>query len=114
LMSEEHNAVTWGPLYFLTEPETRSEITDWHGTLFYYGLLVVVGLHVAGNAFHVVFKREPLVRAMVTGAKPATDYADHGTAKPALRSPALAFALLAVAAGLVFGTIKLLGGNLFY
>ncbi|MEO1794831.1 MAG: hypothetical protein AAFU50_09570, partial [Pseudomonadota bacterium] len=113
LLSEEHNAVTWGPLYFLVPAEERAMVTNWHHSFFYWGVLAIVAVHVAANAFHVVVKREPLVRAMVTGRKPKGDYADH-EAPPKLASSALAFLLLGIAVAIVFGSIKLIGGQLFY
>ena len=113
LLTEEHNGVTWGPLYFLVPSEQRAMVTGWHHSFFYWGVLAIVGVHIAANAFHVVVKREPLVRAMVTGRKPKMDYADHD-APPKLASSALAFLLLGVAVAIVFGSIKLIGGRLFY
>lgn len=116
LLSEEHNGTTWGPLFFLVEnDDTRAWLTELHGTLFYYGILAIVGIHVLAAFFHDTVRREGITKAMVTGKKPAKDYIDG---RGIVESPAAiairAMIALAVATALVFGTIKLLGGKLFY
>jgi cytochrome b len=73
-------------------------------------LLVLMGLHLAANLFYRFVKREPLIEAMVTGSKPADDYLDAAQARGG--SSWLALACLVIAAALVLGTVRLLGGAL--
>lgn len=57
-----------GPLATYVEEATSLKLTSWHHQLapILYGLL---GLHVAAIFFYVAFKREKLIRPMVTGWK---------------------------------------------
>lgn len=116
LMSEEHNGVTWGPLSHLTN--MAEEITDWHSDVFYYGILVIVGLHIAANLYHAFVEREPLIRAMVTGTKPgmASEYEDPETkvCDKRVQTAILALLALAASAAIFYSAIVLLGGRLFY
>jgi hypothetical protein len=76
----------------------------------------LIALHIGANVFYRVWKNDRLIEAMVTGSKPATDYADQAhLAAPAIERPLLrAVACLVVAAAIFAGSIKLLGGKLFY
>ena len=58
-------------------------------------------------------KREPLIRAMITGAKPAHRYEDAAEAEIVARPLARALAALIAAAALVLGTILAVGGRLW-
>jgi cytochrome b len=60
-----------GPLAALVGKETSLLFTSLHRKLFHV-ILAAVALHVGAVILHVVVKREPLVRAMVTGAKPGS------------------------------------------
>jgi len=122
LISEEHNATTWGPLYFMTKGETRAWVTELHEDFFEVAVLGIIALHVAAVAYHSLFKNEKLVRAMVSGAKPSAQFVDAKAqpdprsifAKGVLAESVVALGCLAVATGTVFGTIVGLGGRLFY
>lgn len=59
-----------GPFYGWVDPGLSNRITRLH-RLNSDLLLVLIGLHVAAVAWYVVVRRQPLLRAMVTGAKPA-------------------------------------------
>jgi cytochrome b len=61
-----------GPFYGCIAPELSNRITSLHRASSDW-LLVLIGLHVAAVAFYVRIRRLPLVRAMVTGRKPAAD-----------------------------------------
>ncbi|MFI5014461.1 MAG: cytochrome b/b6 domain-containing protein [Hyphomicrobiales bacterium] len=83
------------------------------GVLHHYNfelILILVSIHVAANLFYHFIKREPLIAAMLTGEKPAADYLDAQEARGG--SSRLAVICLAVAAALVLGTIRLVGGEL--
>jgi len=73
-------------------------------------ILLFVSIHIAANLFYQFVKREKLIAAMVTGEKAADDYLDAQEARGG--SPWLALLCLAIAAGLVLGTIRVLGGEL--
>ncbi|MFW6339951.1 MAG: cytochrome b/b6 domain-containing protein, partial [Wenzhouxiangella sp.] len=65
-----------GPLRSLVSGNTSSWVTGWHMRMEYviYGL---IALHLAAIAFHEFFKRERLVKPMITGRKPVdTDTTD--------------------------------------
>ncbi|MEM7777885.1 MAG: cytochrome b/b6 domain-containing protein, partial [Pseudomonadota bacterium] len=117
LLSEEHNMTTWGPLSHLPDEETKKAITELHGEFFYFGVLTIAALHVLAVVYHMAIKREPIVRAMITGDKPLTE----NTADPSMRADRGAIATtvmslftLTIAAGLFYGAITLLGGRVFY
>jgi cytochrome b len=57
-----------GPLNHLVEDATGSRVTGWH-RLLADGLFVLLALHLAAVAFHVVVKRHRLIRPMVTGLR---------------------------------------------
>lgn len=65
-----------------------------------YGLLAVIGVHVAGVVFMSFATRENLMRAMVTGRKPSDRHPGGADAKPAAIY-ALPLAGLAVAAAML-------------
>lgn len=77
-----------GPFYGWIEPESSNRITRLHRASSDW-LLVLIGLHVAAVAFYVHYRRQPLVRAMITGRKPAAEV-------PAAEAIAGSRALLAV------------------
>jgi len=58
-----------GPFYGLIAPELSNRITSLHRASSEW-LLVLIALHVAAVAFYVRVRRQPLIRAMVTGRKP--------------------------------------------
>ncbi len=75
-------------------------------------LLPLVALHITVNALYGLVKKEPLIRAMITGRKPAEPYADAPEAVIAPRPLARAAACLGIAALIVLGSILALGGRL--
>jgi cytochrome b len=112
LFTVEHNDITAGPLYRLISEEMREIVTQWHRWWFYWVILALVPIHIAANLWYGVVKKEPLIRAMITGTKPAAPYLDAPeaviVARPALR----ALACLLAATAIVFGTIFALGGKM--
>ena len=92
-----------GPLSFLVSYDAAREAAELHGDVVDV-LLALVGLHLAAILFYRVFKRERLVKPMVTGR--ATLPAD-GRPAPRLVSAWRALLVLAIAAALILGGIEL-------
>jgi len=64
-----------GPLYGYVSDGLSDRLTGLHKQGFDL-LLVLAGLHLAALAFYALWKRSHLVRAMITGRKPATQVPD--------------------------------------
>jgi cytochrome b len=112
LFAVDDNDLVGGPLYRLVDEAANKRATGLHGLLFDNVLLPLVGIHVLANILYALLKREPLIRAMITGRKPAEDYADAGDAK-IIERPLLRAALcLAAATLIVLGGILAVGGRL--
>jgi cytochrome b len=62
-----------GPLYGYVSNDVSLWLTQLHKDLFNW-ILVAVGLHVAAVLLYVIFKKENLVKAMITGKKPNKAY----------------------------------------
>jgi cytochrome b len=110
----EHNDVTWGPLYKLFSEERQKFLTHWHTRIFQWFILPLVAFHIIANTLYGLIKKDPLIRAMITGTKPAAAYEDQREAvlvnNVGLRA-AISFAL---ATAIVLGGIVALGGKLLY
>lgn len=59
-----------GPLHGYISAERSLELTSWHRWLFDW-ILAAVAVHVLAVIVHLLFKKENLVKAMLTGRKPA-------------------------------------------
>jgi cytochrome b len=112
LFAVDDNDLVGGPLYRLISEDGNQRAAGLHGLLFDNVLLPLVGIHVLANVFYALVKREPLIRAMVTGRKPAEDYEDAGEAKIIERPLLRAAVCLAAATLIVLGGIVALGGRL--
>ncbi|MCB1528967.1 MAG: cytochrome b/b6 domain-containing protein [Hyphomicrobiaceae bacterium] len=112
LFTVEHNGLTAGPLYRLVEESTRKWASHLHSLNFWNVMLPLIGLHIAANIFYALVKREPLIPAMFSGRKPKEAYADAPRAEIPARPMLRAAVLLALAALIVLGTIRLLAGRL--
>ena len=66
-----------GPLNHLVDDATGARATGWH-RLLADGLFVLLGLHIAAVAFHVLVKRRRLIRPMITGLQDVA----HGVPLP--------------------------------
>lgn len=102
--------VVYGPMTPVASDETIAAASTWHQRL-YVVLLALIGLHVAVTSVYSLFGRDNLIRAMISGRKPAGSFVDAAPATPG--SVALALACLVVAAAVVFGGIALGGGDPF-
>lgn len=105
---DDHDAFTGGPLSGRVSDAAWGFATHWHIRLFDI-LLYVIALHIAASVVYLIWKRENLVRAMITGRKPARSYEDQPDAR--LASAWRALGCLLVAAGIVFGGIIAAGGK---
>jgi cytochrome b len=114
LFTVEHNDAYWGPLYNTVSEATQKQLSHWHVRAFYYVLLPLLGLHISANVLYGLVKKDPLIRAMVTGRKPAAPYRDQLEAVIVASPLARAFACLLIAAGVIGGGIVGLGGKLLY
>jgi cytochrome b len=65
-----------GPLYGYVTPERSLDLTSLHRQLFYW-IVALIALHIAAVLVHLVFKKENLAHALITGRKPATQVAEH-------------------------------------
>ncbi|HEX2334914.1 MAG TPA: cytochrome b/b6 domain-containing protein [Hyphomicrobiaceae bacterium] len=111
LVTVEHNDLTAGPLYRLIAQDRQEQITSWHRWMFYWVILPLIAIHVLANLLYGLLKQDPLITAMITGSKPAADYADADKASIAGRTMLRAVVCLALAAAVVFGIILALGGK---
>ncbi|MCI4663124.1 MAG: cytochrome b/b6 domain-containing protein [Neomegalonema sp.] len=68
LMSESDDFFTAAPFAGYLDDATRIEMTGWHHRLSAL-VLPLIGLHLAAILFYFVWKRENLVRPMITGWK---------------------------------------------
>ncbi len=82
-----------GPLNHLVDDATGARATGWH-RLLADGLFVLLGLHLAAVAFHVLVKRHRLIRPMITGRQDVA----HGVPLPRAVRGGGGFALLAAVA----------------
>jgi cytochrome b len=111
LFSLEHNELVAGPLKRLVAHETSEAITKLHVK----GIYVILGLasvHITANILYAVLKKDPLIRAMVTGQKPAETYEDQQEAQIADSVGLRALFSLVTAIAIVFGGITSLGGRI--
>lgn len=106
---DDHDGLVGGPLSGRVAEELWQAATRWHIWLF-DALLWLIGLHVAANLAYLAWKRENLVRAMITGRKPSADFEDQPEARIAGTGRALL--CLAVSVAIVFGGIWAGGGKI--
>lgn len=90
--------VNTGPLYGWIDPAVSNRITSLH-RLVSDLLLVLIGLHLCAVAWHAGIRRQPLVRAMITGSKPAA-LVPAGQSIAGSRA-GLALVIVAILAGLL-------------
>jgi len=112
LFATDDNDLVGGPLYRLVGESWNLRAARLHEQLFNFVLLPLVAVHVTVNVLYTVFKKEPLIQAMVRGSKPQAAYADAPTAEIAPHAGLRALACLLLAAGIVLGGILAAGGSL--
>ncbi len=107
--ADQDRLIIEGPLAKTVADATVDFAARWHHRIFDMIEILAV-LHIAANVLYSFVKRDPLISAMVTGYKPAQDFADMPTAIPGTWTRAALCLLAAIA--LVFGAITLAGGSL--
>lgn len=113
LFTVEHNdSGADGPLYRLVSEGWVKQLSRWHRQGYYYALLPLIAAHIIANTLYGLVKRDPLIRAMITGRKPRIAYEDQAEATIIARPLLTAFGCLLLAATLVFGGIVAAGGRL--
>ncbi|WP_161973883.1 cytochrome b/b6 domain-containing protein [Hwanghaeella grinnelliae] len=78
LFAQDVDFINSGPLSDMVSFELGNQASDLHHILFDF-LLIMVGIHLTAIAFHEGYKREGLVRAMITGWR---GYGDKGPTTP--------------------------------
>jgi len=112
LFSVDQDNLTAGPLYRFIDEGWQKVITRWHRWAFDNLILPLVAIHILANMLYGVIKREPLIRAMITGTKPADKYEDADQSRQLRRPIVVAVVLLLIAASIVFGGIKIATGRI--
>lgn len=106
---DDHDSNAGGPLASKVADETWAALTKWHILIFDL-ILVAAVLHIFANLLYLVWKRENLVKAMITGRKAARpDYEDAPEAT--LAGAGRAVLALIAAVLIVFGGIMTFGGK---
>lgn len=107
---DDHDSNAGGPLAGKVADATWAAAAKWHVWVFDV-ILIAIALHIAANILYLVWKRENLVKPMITGRKPAADFEDQ----PEARVETIGKALICLIASvlLVFGAIMTLGGKIF-
>jgi cytochrome b len=106
---DDDDAIDGGPLAGHIAESTMALVTKWHIWLFDI-ILIVIAAHVFASFAYAVWKREDIVRPMVTGRKRRADFEDQPEAR--IASPLLALLCLILAAAIVLGGITLAGGKI--
>jgi cytochrome b len=85
-----------GPLYALVEQTVSDRLTGWHHQLSNV-LFALLGLHVIAVFFYVIFKKNNLIKPMITGWKTFPSFKSIDAIKPPKQGslPALAVSILA-------------------
>ncbi|WP_025770294.1 cytochrome b/b6 domain-containing protein [Thioalkalivibrio sp. HK1] len=112
IFAENVDGYASGPLAFLIDYEKAQQIAKWHEETA-NALLVLVALHLAAILFHLLYKRENLIPAMLTGRtaieRSAVGGIKNGDPIPSLRfaSELRALVLLILVAVSLFGGFAL-------
>ena len=100
--------IVYGPMTSTVSERTVKIFSALHQKTFVV-FLALIGLHVLANVLYSRFGKDNLIRAMITGKKPASTFVDRAPATPG--SIIVALICLIVAVVIVLGSIKLGGGR---
>jgi cytochrome b len=112
LFTLEHNEIVAGPLKRLIDDATTEWISKLHVKAFDF-ILILIGIHIFANLAYALIAKEPLIRAMISGRKPAMAYEDEREAIIDSGVTTRAMLCLLAAGIFVFGGITLAGGRIF-
>lgn len=114
LFTVDSNGINGGPFANLDfgDPTLVQRRFSWWHRVGFYILLGFAAVHILANVLYEAVKKDPLIRAMVTGKKPAADFADAPAMVPASHTWVRALVCFCLAAGIVLGTVKLFSGKL--
>jgi cytochrome b len=107
--ADEDRLIIDGPLAKTVSAAAVDLAASWHRHVF-TALQIFVAIHVTANVVYALSRREPLIRAVVTGRKPAGEYIDMRCAEPGTWGRA--FGCIAIAAMLVLGPVYVTAGRL--
>ncbi len=99
-----------GPFADAIGDQASARAARLHG-LWVYGIVLLVGVHVAVNLYYQYVKGENLIGAMITGRKRRAAYQDASEAEPG--SPVVATICLLVAGAIVYFLVAASGNDLF-
>lgn len=105
---DEDRLIIDGPLARTVGDSAVAFAARWHHRVFDL-LKILIALHILANLYYAFVKREPLIKGMATGYKPAATYVDQAQAQAG--SPMAALACLIAALVIVFGGVLALGGR---
>jgi cytochrome b len=114
LFTVDDNGIYGGPfanLDFGDPTPVQSLFGRWHHIAFNV-ILAFIAIHVVANLTYHFIKKDPVVRAMITGRKPVEPFVDQPAMTPAPALVARALGCLALAVAIVLGGIRLAGGSL--
>jgi cytochrome b len=112
LFAIDENDLTGGPLSSLVSEETNKWARSRHAFTFEALLLPLIAIHIVANALYGLLKKEPLIKAMLTGLKPAAAYEDAAEAVIPGNVMVRAVLCVAAAAAIVLLGILLAGGKI--
>ena len=105
---DEDRLIIDGPLARTVSDSAVAFAARWHHRVFDL-LKILIVLHVLANLYYAFIKREPLIKGMATGYKPAAAYVDQPQAQAG--SPMAAAVCLIAALAIVFGGVLAFGGR---
>ena len=101
LFAQDEDGIDYGPLNHLVSYDRADSLSEWHGTMFYV-LLGVIVVHLAAIVWYRVVRRDNLITPMITGYRAVA----AGVAAPVM-APLWRFAASAlVAAGVAWWISK--------
>jgi len=106
---DDDDAFVGGPLSGRVNDATWAAATHWHVKIFDF-LLYAIALHIFASVAYLIWKRENLIKAMITGHKPPASYEDQPDAR--IASGWLALGCLFLSTAIVLGGIVAAGGKL--
>jgi cytochrome b len=111
LFSLDGDGFVAGPLNRLVSDEEAQMFGRWHAQGFNV-ILLLATIHIVAISGYALIKHDPVVRAMISGRKPAALYEDAPEAAITAHANLKGLACLVLAGAVVLGGITLLGGRL--